>query len=71
MKALRGLILFLTQVILCVTALEIQDGLPVASTAVGILRGTVSKSRDGRNFYSFKGVKYGEANRFEVRKFLE
>ena len=71
MKVARGLILFLTQVTLGVIALEIQGGFPVSSTANGLLRGTVSKSRDGRDFYSFKGVKYGEANRFEVRKTLE
>ena len=68
MEFVRGLLLFLTQLTLYVAALEIQDGLPVASTADGLLRGTASKSRDGRDFYSFKGVKYGEANRFEVEQ---
>ena len=55
------------QLALCVSALKLEDGAPIADTQEGALRGTILKSRIGREFYGFKGVKYGEAAvRFEV-----
>ncbi|XP_046397713.1 venom carboxylesterase-6-like [Ischnura elegans] len=38
---------------------------PVAYCSFGGLRGTAMKSRAGKNFYAFLGIRYGKAGRFE------
>lgn len=39
---------------------------PVVDVKQGKIVGEVLKSRDGRNFYSFLGIPYAEAERFQV-----
>ena len=39
---------------------------PLVTTNYGDLKGIVSVSRDGREFYEFLGIQYAKSERFEV-----
>lgn len=47
-----------------------QDG-PIVNTPLGSILGTIQTSRNGNDFYSFRGIRYAEAPvgdlRFKVR----
>lgn len=61
-------VLFLSCILLHVeAAIRVEDGLPVATTGDGPLRGKVLSSRNGRDYYAFRGIKYGVIpSRFEL-----
>jgi len=55
--------------VVCLAALALgQDapGTPLATTKLGKVQGTTEMSRNGRMFYSFRGIPYGKAERFQV-----
>ena len=66
MKAVVKSGVLLSHLVLYAIALKLHDGAPIAEVEEGALRGKILKSRSGREFYGFKGFKYGEASRFEV-----
>ncbi|ODM94769.1 Esterase E4 [Orchesella cincta] len=39
---------------------------PIVSTQLGQVQGTTGESRNGRMFYSFKGIPYGKSERFQA-----
>jgi len=38
----------------------LKDNLPVSQTRQGLLRGQVWKSREGRDFYAYRGIAYAK-----------
>lgn len=40
---------------------------PIVNVSNGLLQGFIEQSRDGREFYQFLGIPYGQSERFEVK----
>lgn len=43
------------------------DALPIVSTGLGRIQGSIMTSRTGRPFYAFRGIRYGKAPVGELR----
>jgi len=44
---------------------DVASGTPLATTQLGKVQGTTGESRNGRTFYSFRGIPYAKAERFQ------
>lgn len=50
----------------CASSFGSNDSAIVVEVKQGKVLGTILKSRDGRDFYSFLGIPYAQAERFQV-----
>ena len=67
----KGKFIFFLIVTLSAANLTFDEDSPVVTTNDGPLKGIALQSRGSRDYYAFRGIKYGNINgRFEVNLFM-
>lgn len=51
----------------CISIFADANDSPIVEVKQGQILGKILTSRDGRDFYSFLGIPYGQADRFQVK----
>lgn len=60
-------LVFLSILLSCCSYTLGSNESPLVEVQQGAIRGQIEKSRSGREFFSFLGIPYGQAERFQVR----